>query len=281
MPGRAYFSSIAHSPAALSSIAHPLASESGAARMSLAVQRLPAHALWATAAVACVAAAIVCGRTDVGTQRAMNFVSSLSLPSLLLPNQTAQHPFDAEAAVRQLAQAIRGLGADRDRLVAQIVSIEHTMDDMTGSITRQIETAKQANAKNTPPWPDSAPPVPMTMADVAAMVTPVAHPQAEDTPASTPPSASPTHGADIGGGVSVKALRARWTALYTAHPQMFDDLHPVVRLRDNPRTKRTELRLVIGPFADTEGVAQLCAAILPLRLSCQMTTFDGRHLALD
>jgi hypothetical protein len=53
-----------------------------------------------------------------------------------------------------------------------------------------------------------------------------------------------------------------------------------VSIRDNPRFNRAELRLVVGPFAEADAAAQLCAALVRFRLPCQRTMFDGR-LALQ
>ncbi len=47
-----------------------------------------------------------------------------------------------EAATKRLADAVRALTADRDRLNARIVSLERNFDDMPGS----IKTVLQANA---------------------------------------------------------------------------------------------------------------------------------------
>jgi len=46
----------------------------------------------------------------------------------------------------------------------------------------------------------------------------------------------------------MKGLQTRWTGLHTAHPQLFAGLQPLGSLRENPRTNRAELHLVVGPF---------------------------------
>jgi hypothetical protein len=64
------------------------------------------------------------------------------------------------------------------------------MRDMSGAIKQQIEAAKSEaikTAKQAPPWPESAPPVPMTLADVAVMVKTVSPAPAG---AAEPPSPS-------------------------------------------------------------------------------------------
>jgi hypothetical protein len=52
-------------------------------------------------------------------------------------------------------------------------------------------------------------------------------------------------------------------------------------LREVPPTGRVELRLLVGPLANAEAAAKLCAALVPYRLACQPTPFSGQHVALQ
>ncbi len=88
------------------------------------------------------------------------------------------------------------------------------------------------------------------------------------------------YGVDIGSGLTLEALRLRWNTIRAAHPQLFENLAPIVSVKELPRANRIELRLVAGPLADAGAAAQLCAALAPFRLYCQPTMFDGQHLAL-
>jgi hypothetical protein len=251
-------------------------SKSVAAKTTLTVQRLWRQALWGSAAAAALLVAILSGRSDIGGQKAASVFAFLKVaPSLSQSSQAPPHAFDAELATRQLAQAVRTLTEDRDRLMTRLTAVEHDMEDMTGSIKEQIETAKTASA-HAASWPDGAPPVPMTPADIAAMMTPVVKPAADAAA-----SGSPAYGADIGSGLSVKALHTRWAGLRLAHPQLFEGLQPVVSLRENQQSNRIELRLVVGPFSNADAAAQLCALLGTFHLFCQPTMYDGRHLALQ
>lgn len=241
-----------------------------AAKTAFTAPRFLPPALWASAAAIALLLAILAGRSDLGAQRAAMIVSSLNLGSHqpLGPGQVTPAPFDAESATRQLAQAVRGLAEDRDRLTARLTALEHNVDDMTGSISRQAEAAKAAGAEplaSPAPWPD-------------APATGAAIPWPPDAAASLVPLAG--YGTDIGSALSLKALQARWAALRSAHPQLFQGLQAGVAVRDNPRSNRAELRLVVGPFSNKEAAAQLCAALAALRQFCQPTMFDGR-LALQ
>jgi hypothetical protein len=240
------------------------------------------QAVWGGAAAAAVAIAILAGRTDSGEQRTAAVWSYFSGKT----DKQPQHQFDAEAAARQLAQAVRNLTDDRDRLAKRVAAVERDMDDMTGSIKKQIDDVKTANTP--PPWPLSAPPIPMTPTDVAAMVKPAAAPpsKAAASAASTTDSAGATpmpmaYGADIGNGISIRALQTRWTGLRFAHPQIFDGLQPLASPRENVRTSRTELHLVVGPYPTAEAAMELCDQLVPFRITCQPTMFDGSHLALQ
>ncbi len=266
-------------------------------------------ALWGSIAAAALLVAVITGRSEVGSQRAAIMLSSLNLtstPSLRAAatqvasreNQVASRSFDADPATRQLAQAVRGLTEDRDRLTARLAAVEHNLDDMTGSITRQIEAAKAAKVQALPPpWPNEEPPVPATPATIAAVIAPAVPPPAGVasalptrplTPAAIqwPPDAAasatpPAYAADVGSAPSIKALHVLWAGIRLAHPQLFEGLEPAVTLRENPHSNRIELRLLVGPLPSAGAATQLCASLAAFRLFCQPTTFAGRHLALQ
>jgi hypothetical protein len=276
----------------------------GAAAKSVAAQRPPAgHSAWQTlwrqagwglAAAAALGVAVLSSRDDATPQKVAALFSSLRWQS-----PPVEHSFDAEAAARQLAQAIRSLAEDRDKLAARLGATEHEMRDMSGAIKQQIEAAKAEairTAKQAPPWPDSAPPVPMTLADVAVMVKTVspAPPSATDPPSATaatttaeqaPPdttaSLGQAYGVDLGTASTMKTLHHRWVALRTAHPQLFEGIQPVVSVKQNSRTGRTELHLIVGPYANAETAAQFCDFVVPFHVNCQPAMFDGSRLALQ
>jgi hypothetical protein len=264
-------------------------------------QGLWRQAGWGLAAAAALSVAVLSSRDDVAPPRVAALFSSLRSQQ----EPPAAHSFDAEAAARQLAQAMRNLADDRDKLAARLSAIDREVHDMSGALKQQIEAAKAEaikTAKQAPPWPESAPPVPMTLADVAVMVKTVspAPASAADPPASTaatsaalatngaehaPPettaSLGQAYGVDLGSASTMKALHHRWASLRTAHPQLFEGIQPVVSIKENPRTGRTELHLIVGPYANAETAAQFCDFVVPFRVSCQPAMFDGSRLALQ
>ena len=197
---------------------------------------------------------------------------------------------------------MRGLADDRDKLAARLGALDREMRDMSGAIKQQIEAAKTEaikTAKQAPPWPESAPPVPMTLADVAVMVKTVspapgstAEPPSstaatgsnntdEHAPPDTTASLGQAYGVDLGAASTMKTLHHRWVSLRTAHPQLFEGVQPVVSVKQNPRTGRTELHLIVGPYANAETAGQFCDFVVPFHVNCQPAMFDGSRLALQ
>jgi hypothetical protein len=260
-------------------------------------QDLWRHAGWGLAAAAALGLAALSSRDDAAPQTVAAMLSSLWSQS-----PSPAHSFDAEAAARQLAQAVRGLAEDRDKLATRLNAVERERRDMIGAIKQQIEAAKTEaikTAKQAPPWPESAPPVPMTLADVAVMVKAISPAPAtaaespsttaatssnntdERAPSDTTASVGQAYGADLGAASTMKTLHHRWASLRTAHPQLFEGIQPVVSVKQNARTGRTELHLIVGPYANAETAAQFCDFVVPFHVNCQPTMFDGSRLALQ
>src|SRR5579864_3411163 len=215
--------------------------------------------VWGSTAATALLVAVLSSRGVVGSQRAGTVAVVQPAPT----HPTAPlHPFDAQAETKKLADAVHDLSADNDDLKSRLAAVEHSVDDVTGSI------ARQAKATAPPPWPDSGPPVPATPAAIAAVVAPALPLPME-------------YGVDIGSAVSIQALRARWAGIRSAHPQLFGGLAPTISLSELPPFNRPELRLVIGPLPSADAAAKLCTTLERFRLTCQPTIFAGRHLTLD
>jgi hypothetical protein len=262
----------------------------GAAK-SVSMHGLSRLTVWGVAAAGALLIAVLATRGDVGTQRTAGALTSLSGGSVALvrPDQapdSSARASDPQAETRRLTEAMRGLTAQNDQIKTRLAAVEHTMDDMTGSITQQIAAAKaEVSDVAQHGWPDNTPTVPATSADLVAMVNPVAplnplvlSPQAP-TVASTASGAQ--YGVDIGSALSIKALHARWEGIRSAHPQLLDGLQPIVSLREIPRSNRVELRLVVGPLPSVDEADRLCAALAAYKMYCQPTGFDGQHASLE
>ena len=224
--------------------------------------------VWGSTAATALLIAVMSSRGVVGSQRAAVAASTHGGATVAVvqplqpaptPQQSAVRPFDAQAETKKLADAVRDLTADNDELKSRLAVVEHSVDDVTGSIARQAKAT---------PWPEDGPPVPTTPAAIAAVLAPALPLPME-------------YGVDIGSAVSIQALRARWAGIRSAHPQLFDGLAPTVSLSEMPPSNRPELRLVLGPLASAGAAAKLCTTLERFRLTCQPTIFAGRHLALD
>lgn len=223
--------------------------------------------LWGATAAAALLLAVLSTRSEVGSQRIAAVFST----------RHAAPPFDAQAETRRLAAAVHDLAAENNRLKSQVAVVEQNMDDITGSVTRQIQAVKAAT---TNPWPADANPLPSTPAAIASIASPAA--PAAVFGASLPSAAAgPEYGVEIGSALSIEVLRAHWLGIRSAHRQLFEGLIPTVELHQAAISKRIELRLVVGPLADAGAAARLCASLVPYRLLCQPTTFDRQHVALQ
>src|ERR1700726_213031 len=111
---------------------------------------LPMPGLWrlvvggSTAATALLIA-VLSSRGVVGSQRAAIAASTLggATVAMVQPVQTPPPPvvaraFDAQAAeTKKLAEAVHDLTAENDELKSRLAVVEHSVDDVTGSIARQ------------------------------------------------------------------------------------------------------------------------------------------------
>ena len=262
-----------------------LGSRKSAASPPFTMRKLRQLALWGTAAAGAMFMVVIAGRSDVGSQRiAALFPESHSTSSRAARlKETPAAAFDSEAAARELAQAVHSLAEDRDRLITRIAALEHNLDDVTGSVARQIEAVKA------PPWPSDAQPAAATPATIASTATPIV-PAPAGSPSPLPPfvaaaDAMPgalpatAYGIDLGGAQSLQALHARWEAYRAARPKLFEGLKPLVSRKEVGRTKRVQWRLLVGPLPSIEAATRLCASLAVFELFCLPTTFEGQHLA--
>jgi hypothetical protein len=225
--------------------------------------------VWGSTAATVLLIAVLSSRGVVGSQRAAVAISTIGGGTVAVvqpaqpPPLTVTRAFDVQAAeTKKLAEALHDLTADNEELKSRLAVVEHSVDDVTGSIARQAQSTAP------PPWPENGPPVLTTPAAIAAVLAPALPLPME-------------YGVDIGSAVSIQALRARWAGIRSAHPQLFDGLAPTISLSELPPSNRPELRLVVGPLVSADAAAKLCTTLERFRLTCQPTIFAGRHLALD
>src|SRR5580704_4273105 len=145
-----------------------------AAAVPVTMQGLWRLVVWGSTAAAVLLVAVLSSRGVVGSHRAAiaaatigNGTAAIVQPVTAPPPQAAANAFDAQAETKRLADSVRELASANDELKARIGMVEHSMDDVTGSIAQQVKTAAAA-----PPWPDNATPVPSSAAEIAAVMAP-------------------------------------------------------------------------------------------------------------
>ncbi len=96
--------------------------------------------VWGLVASVSLTLAIFAGSTEAGSDRARH--AALQVREVVLPSGIKPaRPLDAIEG-RKLAETVRVLTADRERLLARIAALEHNVDDMTGSIKRVEKSAR-------------------------------------------------------------------------------------------------------------------------------------------
>jgi len=240
---------------------------------------------WSGIAILCVAAAVVAAYTETGTRR----LAAGDPPATA--NAAASSASDSET--RRLADVVRALAADRDRLAARVSALERNLDDVTGSISnRPGSEAGRPGASPLPPSLAPAPPVtaaaPPSIATVPAsppartpQVSTVSRPITADAAATGSTATRTEFGIDLGTAATVEGLRNLWTSIKDTQAPLLEGLRPVVAVRDGAKPGSLELRLVAGPLANAGVAAKLCAALADAGLTCAPAVFDGQRLALN
>lgn len=169
----------------------------------------------------------------------------------------------------------------------------------TGASPTPPSVRSQAQPEKSTPAPTataSTTTAPMPATPPAGAIAAAPSAPATAPPAAAPPPAAPTRvanlpetadpdgksrtvdfGLDVGGATTFDGLRALWSSLRSNTADLFDDLHPMVAVREN-KSRGIDLRLVVGPIATSEAATQMCATLLAARRFCQMTIFEGQPL---
>jgi hypothetical protein len=238
------------------------------------------------AAAASLLVAVFAAYSETGSQRLM------AAPARPDPAQLAR---ELDIETRRLAAEVHILTADRDRLAARVASLEHNLDDITGSIKRQAALAiVPPAAAPVPPPPtapvEAAPTAPAPPKQAAVQPAPAAEPKGGAGERAPPVVAAHEAGAEaeadkaefgveIGGATSFEGVRALWTSTRKAHAALFEGLEPVLKVRENSKKKAIELRLIAGPLATEEAAAHLCATLADAKRHCRPVAFEGQRLS--
>lgn len=244
---------------------------------------------WTGITILSVAAAVVAAYTETGAHRLV------SGDSATLAGRSA--PSVSGDETRRLADAVRVLTADRDRLAARLSALERNLDDVTGAIPNRpgSEVGNPAASPLPPslaPAPAAAAPSPSVVAAPTTTVARMPQTSAVNRPAGLAPitadaaaagsTATRTEfGIDLGTAATVEGLRNLWNAIKATQAPLLEGLRPIVAVRDGAKPGALELRLVVGPLANAGVAAKLCAALADAGLTCAPAVFDGQRLALN
>ena len=271
---------------------------------------------WGIGAAVAITLVVLAGQTETGSQQLQIAFAQANEPEQ--PQAVAVVPPRVvvdEAASRRLADAVRTLTADRDRLNSRLASLERSFNDMTGS----IKTVMQANAaaqsvkapKQAEPEKTLAPAISAPTASTPAVVSPPL-PQAASVPAATPAEPLPAeqqaqefvplppvrvasaaasdpanepqapakieYGIDLGSAVSVDAVRGEWLKAKANYGPLLTGLRPVASPRQRA-SGGSDYRLVVGPFASATAAGRMCAKFNAARIACRTAKFTGEDLA--
>lgn len=146
--------------------------------------------VWGTVAAVSLTLAIFAGSTEAGSDRARH--AALQLREVVMPSGVKPaRPLDAVEG-RKLAETVRVLTSDRERLLARIAALENNLDDVTGSIKRVERAARPVPTTIEQPFsPVTAlPPLPAKPQPVLAAAQPAQAPPAVAAPPPFPAAAA-------------------------------------------------------------------------------------------
>jgi hypothetical protein len=267
---------------------------------------------WAGAACLALAAVVLTSQTEAGSQRLRLALDSMSDPVRVfaqIPSRPDETKAASNAETQRLALQVRDLTADREKLNARIATLEHNLEDMTGSIKQQTAQLAAARAAMAPPpvlsaptttasvpaakpsLPALAPITPKIATEPVAAAPPVAEKTAEvpmppvrvvavpaSEPAAEPPPVKVEFGVDLGAASSMEALRMHWATVKANYGPLLAGLHPLVS-EHRKQPSGVIYRLVAGPLPDAAEAAKLCARFPVTRTGCRPAKFDGEELA--
>jgi hypothetical protein len=237
-------------------------------------------AIWGVSAASALFVTLYAATTEIGRDRL--FVAFAEIHEVLMPTGVKPiRPLDAREG-RRLAETVRSLEADRDRLLGRIATLEQNIDGITGSIARVEQAARTPSSGPgpNPPTPGIAP------STAPAEPPPTKSAPDQDLTSSIPPqqpgtSAGKTEfGLDLGSATTVEALRTAWTAALRRHGPLLEGLRPIVQMRERPRPGGMELRLIAGPVPNAAAAARLCVSMTAAGAICAPAVFEGQRLAV-
>ena len=243
-------------------------------------------AIWGVAAAIGLSVVGLATYSNIGSQRLTMAMAPTSGPTAA---QLAARSTANENETRRLAALVRTLDTDQEQLLTRIASLEHILEDITGTIRRQVTASAIAgplprvpaamDADAHPPATlDSAPETAIAPQPSIVASNVAARSISDETMAAE--RAKPEIGIDLGSAINFDGLRLLWKSIHGANAALFEGVHPLVVVRENRRTHAAELRLLVGPFTDDEAATRVCSMLSGSRGFCQPAAFEGQQFAL-
>ena len=203
--------------------------------------------LWGGAAAVALLMVASATMSETGQRRLATFFGGASMaPQAAAIEGGLTAAGDADIRSRRLADQLRNLSEDRDRLLARVTVLERNYEDVTG-IGRRVLRNRRADRRTCGSRTRSA---------GLSVRRRRSHPAFDRRPLLT----KTEFGVDIGGAPSVAALRAAWDRIRRNHIVQLEGLRPVIGVREG-QTGQVELRLVVGPIDNAAAAARLCATL--------------------
>jgi hypothetical protein len=228
--------------------------------------------VWGMVAAVSLTIAIFAGATEAGSDRARH--AALQLREVVMPSGIKPaRPLDAVEG-RKLAETVRVLTADRERLLARIAALENNVDDMTGSIKRVERAARPVPTTIEQPFsPMTAlppqPPAPARPQPVLAAAPPAQAPPAVSVPPPVPAAAPPSRPPAEQVTVSINAQHnGRDNAQDQTQDQMQDaapaapETTPAQAATPPSRVTRRQFGLDLGGSASEDALRQVWTTAL-------------------
>jgi hypothetical protein len=226
--------------------------------------------LWGLAAVGALTVAVYAATTPPGDERLASAISQ-TREMVALSDGKALRPLDAREGQR-LAETVRTLTADRDRLQTRLTTLERRLGDITAQVaTAQVATAQVARVEKAAQATTEQAAVAQPADDVTASIQP---PVTQTAPAKA------EFGLDLGSANTIDGLRVLWATARQRHSTLLEGLRPAVHLRERSRAGGIDMRLVAGPIPNAATAARMCATLVAAGAICQPSAYDGQRLAV-
>jgi hypothetical protein len=180
---------------------------------------------WGTAAALALGAAVFTAQTETGTERIQ-----LAFAGTVLPQPAVATAKTSDPAIATLQTQLERLAADRGRQEARLASLEHELEDVTGSIRNQTDKRETpphiARIAPTPTAPPVIEPPAIPAMETLSLIPKATTPPAAEEPAPTKvpetaaaPSAEPTEAAPATETQTEVPLPPNRVAALPARPQ--------------------------------------------------------------